>query len=224
MNLLIALAQTPLTWRLEGEHTPATRFPERNFLSLILKVVPEPGAEPISMSFRPSDGLSVEQLLAAFFRQHLPQHPAYLEWRKDRGHAPVRLAMKDEDLEGLGEPMHTGLRKLAASQQSVITWNALHRIHPEDRVALWKGAIEVVRSAFAEGNTPTRYALAMALKRRLIEVAEERGQALRDWAGVSSRKPEQEFALRTLLAAMHLTEHEEWMWCWLGYVVQDLDP
>jgi hypothetical protein len=228
MELLSALAKTDLTWTLEKSSRPYEPNPKHTEHTAKLTVIAAPGAEPVEMHFRCQQGykpLSLEHMMAQLMKKHLKDHPVLREWLDSKGNVPVKLNLTDEDLQYIGQPMHTGLRKLADSKQSVITWNALHHMHSDDRVALWVAAADVVRKAFADGKTPTRRNLATALKERIIVVLEE--QRYKEVTDERTNRPgkrssQEEFAYRMFQAGVELTEMEEWMWGWLGYVVEDV--
>jgi hypothetical protein len=224
MNLLKALAETPLTWQLEKSSRPREPGSTSTLPTLLLTVVAQPGAAPLSKHFPVYTDLSVEQMMAVLLKAQLRDNPVLVEWLASKGNEPVRLALSDDALDGIGEPMHTALRKLADSTASVLTWNALHHVHTDDRVAVWAAAASVVRDAFANNGRPTRRNLAASLKDHLITVLKSRPfEPVRDATGkAETRTPAQDFALRTLWAGCELTDMDEWMWGWLGYVVEDM--
>ena len=224
MNLLQALAKTPLTWTLEKSSTPYEANPKHTVQTVLVTVVPEPGAAPLTRHFRVETGLSTEQLVVTLLKEKLPTHPVLREWLNSKGNVPVRLTIDEAAFEYIGEPMHTALRKLADSKASVITWNALHHMHSNDRAALWTAAADVVKSAFLHKRPPTRRSLAKALQERVIEVLDDQaGKTLKDDDGREfKRKDSETFALRMMHTGCEMTDIEEWMWGWLGYVIEDV--
>ena len=224
MHLFQALTDAAFTWSLENATRPLTSNPNRTQPTLLLKVVATPGAQALEMHFPIHTEQSLEQMVVSLMKKHLPTHPLLRQWLDSRGNVAVQCLLKtDEDFDCIGVPMHTGLRKLADSKQSVITWNALHHLHSDDRVALWTAAAAVVREAFATGKTPKRRALAEALKNRIIEVSRGRRFAtVNDDEGAEvKRKPLEDFALLMFNVGCEMTDMDEWMWGWLGYVLED---
>lgn len=223
MNLLQALAKTPLTWTLEKSSKPYEPNPQHTVDTMLLKVVPEPGATLIEKHFRVSSNISVEHMMALLMKESLKDNDVLSDWLDSHGNVPVKLIISEENLQYIGEPMHTGLRKLADSKESIITWNALHHLHPDDRVAVWVAAAELVKSAFSREKPPTRRNLAKSLKEKVIATLESQMDKAREKARTRKTRTDAElFALLMLTMGCHLTSMEEWMWGWLGYVVEDL--
>jgi hypothetical protein len=223
MNLLRVLANTPLQWSLTVQEVPY-KDTDKTVPRQVLTVVREPGAVPVTMHFLPEARFSPDAMLAAFLAKHDPESPALKQWNDSRGEIPVEL--EPHALEQLGGVMHTALRKLADSKQSVITWNALHQVHPDDRIKVWDTARDVLTEEFGTGTPVIRRALAMTLRDRIIRALDD---AAMERVTDSDGKPEdrtdaQTFALRMLIAGCELTELDEWMWGWLGYVVKDAKP
>lgn len=180
---------------------------------------------------------SLEQMLASALKEHLPQSTARRRYLDAHGNVPVRL--QPNALECLPEAVHTALRKLADGPSSVLTWNAIHHIHPYDRGVLWETIGSVVKNAFSKsqemGKPVLRRALAtnvcQAVQKALKECHYVRPESARDSAGkpllnyndrpFEARTDEQRFALLTLISGVELTDIEEWMYGWLGYVVED---
>jgi hypothetical protein len=226
MNLVYELARTAFSWSLansqesyEVAHKPGTM---RTRATMLMTVIAEPGAVPVQHHFSVNSPLSIEHMLAHIMKAHFKEHPVLKAWLDSKGNVPVEL--EPHALECVGEAMHTGLRKLADSKQSIITWNALHKLHPHDRVAIWETAAKVLREAFAEGKPPTRRQLAKTLQAEIQKVTDElRWDKPRDEEGVEvERKPLQDFGLQMMYAGCALTDFDEWMWGWLGYVVKDV--
>jgi hypothetical protein len=220
MNLLRVLANTPLQWSLTVQEVPYKNT-NKTVPRQVLTVVREPGVEPVSMDFLPETRFTPDTMLAAFLAKHDPKNPVLKQWRDSRGEMPVEL--EPFALEQLGSAMHTGLRKLADSKQSVITWNALHHVHPDDRIKVWDTARDVLTEEFGTGAPVIRRALAMTLRDRVIRALDEASlESVTDRDGkAEARTDAQTFALRMLSAGCEMTELEEWMWSWLGYVVKD---
>lgn len=226
MNLLHALAQTPLKWTLEKSTKPSKVDPSRSSPSIRLKVVPKPGVKTLEHQFLLGHSdMSIEHMLVVLLKRELPHLPVLCEWLDSKGNVPVKLAIDPKAFDYIGEPMHTALRKLADSDASVITWNSLHHMHGDDRAALWTGVAELVKSAFAARPTLTRRQLAQALRLRVLEVLEQRRFAeLTDDKGREvKRLASEDYALRMMHTGCKLTDLDEWMWGWLGYIVEDVE-
>lgn len=220
MNLIQALARTPLRWTLECAETASTR----NSVVMRMTVIAEPGATPVTRDFALNNDLQPEGMMSLLLKQYLPKHPVLREWLDSRGNVPVEL--ESEILDSVSECMHTALRKLADSKQSSIAWNALHHLHPSDWAALWDGVRQVLTDAYAPWKPVTRHALATALRDKVIAVTDERRFQTRvpdDEGELVERKKLQSFSLLMLHLGCELTEMNEWMWAWLGYVVKDVE-
>lgn len=180
---------------------------------------------------------SLEQMLAACLKEHLPWSTARQRYLAAHGNVPVRL--QPNALECLPEAVHTALRKLADGPSSVLTWNAIHHIHPYDRGILWETIGTVVKNAFSKAQETGRPVLRRALATSVCQAVQEAlknclyvqvehardgsGEPVVDGSGrpFQARTEEQRFALLTLLSGVELTDLEEWMYGWLGYVVED---
>ncbi len=225
MNILQALASTPLTWTLTSSSRPYAPNPKHTEQTQLLTVIPVPGAAPLERHFRVDSELSLGDMMVLLMKKHLPEHPVLRQWQDTKGQVPVRSLLTDEDsLEGIGEPIHTALRKLSQSKASVITWNALHHMHSDDRVAVWTAAADVMRAAFAQGQQPLRQDLAMQLRDKLVSVAEQRRYGKpRDQDDREEERSEVEtFALLMFVTGCEMTDLDEWTWDWLGWLVEDI--
>jgi tRNA A37 threonylcarbamoyladenosine synthetase subunit TsaC/SUA5/YrdC len=228
MSLIRELAPYPLTWTLEKSSRPSPSNPERTQNTALLRVKETPDAQPLEMHFPAVYEMPpLEHMLAQLMKKQLPKHPALLAWLDSKGNVPVQLAMQTEDLEYIGEPVHTALRKLAHTQSSAITYTSLHRIASEDRIAIWGAVAKVVREAFDKQSPPLRRALAKAVRDEVLRVLKNRNHSVyEDDQGrivEYTRTDEQAFALNMLHAGCELTDMAEWMWGWLGYVVKDVE-
>lgn len=218
MNLSHALLSTPLTWSVTHGEALSKRT-GKSIPVVTMKVVLNPGAEPVSKHFSSYSPPTIDDMLAAILAKYDPANPCYIKWLAARGETPV--ALEPGVMECLGEAMHRGLRKLADSKQSAITWNALHRVHPNDRGTVWKTAQEVLEKAFATGEPVTRRDLACELREAVENALDLAEMARPGNADGVSRSSEQHYALQTLLIGCQMTDIDEWMWSWLGYVVKD---
>lgn len=218
MNLSHTLLSTPLTWSVTKGESLSKRT-GKLIPVVTMTVVVTPGAEPVSKHFSSYAPPTIDDMLAAVLAKYDPNNPGYLKWLQARGELPVEL--EPGVMECLGEAMHRGLRKLADSKQSAITWNALHRIHPNDRGTVWKTAQEVLEKAFATGEPVTRRDLACELRGAIENVLDLADVARPGNVDGASRTSEQHYALQTLLLGCQMTDIDEWMWSWLGYVVKE---
>lgn len=218
MHFISALSAAGVTWTLEPSDMPHEVFPDRRLPSLKVSVVTEPGATPIFKHFRATTQEPLESLVALTMKEHCPTHPVLQKWSASRGDVPVKLSVPVAEMAYIGEPVHTGLRKLADSASSVITWNALHLMAADDRVALWQRVGFLLQEAFSKDAAPSRRNVAERLRRGVTQFLKDRRYA----SLTPARTPEQSFALLMMTAGCEVTDFEEWMWAWLGYVVEDL--
>lgn len=223
MSLAQSLHEAGVRWTLSCDEAPGDGAARRR-TSLLLQLTLSPGAAPVERRFPLYNALPLDHMLSLGMRQRAADHPAYGAWLESRGNVPVRLLLKRKDLVGVGEPMHVGLRKAADSKQSIITWNALHHMHSDDRVALWSAVADLLKKSFANRQRPLRRQLAAALRDCVEAVcrAQYNKQHVSDRRGIErERSPHERFALVTFQAACALTDIDEWMWGWLAYVVED---
>ena len=223
MNLLQALAKTPFRWSLEQSENETRPGSVNRVKTMLLTSLAEPGAQPVAHHYRLDVDMTLEHMVAVQLKKHFKDNAVLHEWLDSKGNVPVEL--EAHALESIGECMHTALRKLADSKQSVITWNALHHLHSADRIAFWTEAQRVVSVAFEAKKPPTRRDLAKALQEALVKMANERRYApIKDDDGDDvKRKALQEFSLLMLGTGCEMTELDEWMYGWLGYVVKDVE-
>lgn len=230
MNLLQELADTSMTWTLETSSRPHPLNPSRQQNTVLLSVKPHQEAPAVGMHFALSgfgELPSLESMVVRWLKANMPDHPLLRAWFDSKGNVPVKLALSKEDLQYIGYSMHTGLRKLADTTQSVITWNALHHMADEDRSALWTAVAEMVEKAFSTKKLPTRRAVANKLREEVLRVLDTRDAPVYD-AGDGrmekyKRTEGESFALRMMHQGCKLTGMDEWMWGWLGYVVEDVE-
>lgn len=233
MNLLNCLASTGVTWSLEKSSRPYMPDSRHSVPTILVKIWSEPGADPITCHFRVQTELTVEEIVGRAMHEKMPDHPVFKTWFESRGHVPVRLneSIKLDDLEKgpawhfLSEPVHVALRKLADSKVSCITWNALHQMHNDDIAAMYEAISTVLKNAFANGaGNIKRRALATKLSKAVVESLEEQryicleNKHKTEFARTDSEK----FALQMMTLGCEMTTIEEWMWAWLGYLVDDV--
>lgn len=222
MNLIQALADTPLRWTLEPVETLS---PRNNLIPMLrMTVTPEPGAAPLVRDFRISDARTPESMMVLLLKEHMPKDAMLRKWLDSKGNVPVVL--EQDVIENVSECMHTALRKLADSKQSCITWNALHHMHYSDRTALWNAVRQVLTDAYAPGTPVTRRQLGTLLRDKVIAITDElrfKDEVPDDDGELVKRKKLEAFSLLMLHLGCEMTELEEWMWGWLGYVVKDAE-
>lgn len=166
----------------------------------------------------------LEAMMAFLLRKQSPDNPVYRQWLSERkGQHPVRLVRGA--LQSLGECVHTALRKLADSTSSSLTWNALHRMSEEDCAAIYQAIRVTLRTQFKDkGRLPLRCDLAQSLKQSVKDAVSERTLDLarqNNERGLPrTRTPEQAYALRMFDIGVDATDASEWMYSWLGYVVE----
>lgn len=220
-TLLQALSTHNIAWSVTPSKHAWSETSKRESPTLLMQVHKD--GQVLSRHFHASVTLTVERMLAVLLKEQWPEFPPLRAWLDSKGNVPV--ALEPHALESLGECMHTALRKLADSKQSIITWNALHQMHSADRVALWDAVQAYLTSEFANEAPPTRRVLAKGLQD--VVVASLEGQLSKgptDKRGrAEKREPAERFALMAMLAACELTDIDEWMWGWLGYVVKDIE-
>jgi len=223
VNLVHALSKSSLRWTLQSADVPRPRG-SGLVPGMILTVVPEPGAAPLTRQFYSSDEVTLHQMLVLLLKEQLPAHPVLRQWLGSKGNALVEL--EPHALDNISEYMHTALRKLGDGPQSTLNWNALHALHPLDRQALWATARRVVAVAFEKSARVNRRDLAIELRDQVIETLDEcrEGGAGKSGDKAFTRTELQDFSLRALYAGCRLTELDEWVWTWLGYVVKDAAP
>jgi hypothetical protein len=222
MNLIQALANTPLRWTLEPVETLSPR--DSRLPMLRMTVTPEPGATQLVRDFRIGDARTPESMMALLMKEHMPKDPVLRKWLDSKGNVPVEL--EHGAIENVAECMHTALRKLADSKQSCITWNALHHMHFSDRTVLWNAVRQVLTEAYAPGKPVTRRHLGTMLRDKVIAITDElryKDEVQDDAGDTVKRKKLETFSLLMLHLGCEMTELEEWMWGWLGYVVKDVE-
>lgn len=209
-----------LKWSLEPSTRTSALCPVSAFLKLTLTL--EDG-KTCETHFNPN-AAKLDNMLAIALREHAPAHPARQAWLEAKGNYPVGLLLKTkEDFRCIGAPMHTALRKLCDSDSSVLTWNALHHLAEQDLDDFWTVAANAVRRAFADKQTAVLRQVATELRDSLLEFLEGTDEPRKGDPKLSAtirRKEAELFALRTLSAGCRLTDMDEWMWGWLGYVVE----
>jgi hypothetical protein len=187
-----------------------------------------PEGDPVEKSFTASrsENQDILNLLVAVLRKESRCAALMKRWFESRGHAPVRLV--EGILENIPTAVHTALRKCTDSRHSSILWNGIHVMHRADARAFWEVIASAIKKVFAdcsEGVTPTRWVVGMALKAAVIEFLDCRHMDDLVVSGKTlERTQEQRFVLISISAACALTEDDDWMWGWLGFVLEDTTP
>ncbi len=223
-HLLQQLSRAGATWTLHPTIHRWTDEPtERSSLALRMTIDFGEG-DTCSWHFAAGATLTLEQMAAVTLKRS-PAHaklPLLQTWLRYKGNVPVKLA-HPQVLDCLPEAVHTALRKCADSKQSVISWNAIHHLHPLDLNALWTAIEQHLKQAVALPNgLSNRRRLAQGLKDVVIQALDKRYYAEELIRGPERRKDIETFALRALHAACELTELSEWMYGWLGFVFDDV--
>jgi len=222
MSLLSCLDLKEFNFTLEVAPEPKRADlsgPRAQRIGLRLTTRKHPSAPPIESWFRP--GTNLEDMLIFVMRKHYPDHPSYLEWREGAGYSNVELV--PDVLECVGEAVHTALRKCADSKESAITWNAIHAIAPEDGIALWEAIRSFLAESFAAHPQIERRSLGEGLKVKVLALLDEREHCVLTSAEGRrmERLPAERFALKILRVGCEMTSIEEWMYGWLGFVVEE---
>lgn len=213
-DILEHLAKDGTIWAITpSQHAWSTLNPDRLSPSVLVTLKMANGQE-LQMHRRPHQNNAPEYAIAGTLKALAPDHPGLLAWFDSHGNYPVHL--KEGVFECIPEAMHTALRKLADSKQSVITWNAIHQMKDSDCEALWNDVTECLTKAFENKPNTNRRGLARSLQSVVTESLERSFSDSR-----STRTPAQSFALMAMSAACSLTEIDEWMYGWLGYVVEE---
>lgn len=173
-------------------------------------------------NFPTSTELNHELMAVNTLRKNQASHPLYTQWLKQRGNHPTQLV--DGVLECLPEAIHTAMRKLCDSSQSVITWSAMYVLHAKDAKAFYASCKAFFEKMMPQGTHENRRNLAIDFRAHVLaflddHIGEVRVQERkRESAGAHERL----FALTALCAAFKLTDIDEWSWGVLGYVLEDV--
>lgn len=219
MNLLYELARAGIRWSITDAKAETSRGTPYNCLqaNLVLE-----DCTTYTRKFNIYVEGGPEAMLSSVFYEHAPKHPVYQAWRRSRGVYRVKLV--EGVLDELGPAIHTALRKCADSKQSVITWNAIHYLHPFD----WSTLLEGLRKGLAEymAEKPRTWAQVGSFLRETTLAQLETLQYTNpqnDKGREEKRTEFQTYALRSFAAACHLTEKDEWVFGWAGYLVTEDD-
>lgn len=226
MSLSIKLKSAGIAWCIDPVEidVPSRRYPDvvHKGERIRVRLTDGAAADPVTLTeLFPAqyDSRDVEELLARAMRNQLPQHPAFLSWLAKMGHCPVTIR---PDLlgDGLGECLHTALRKAVDGPQSVIQWNAICNLLPEDwsqLLAMTREEIEKARvvGAASKAKALTRYAVGLAIHEAFAERVGE--------VSVIERKRTdiQMLSLLMLEAACKLTDKQDFVWGWTAYLCEE---
>ena len=134
-----------------------------------------------------------------------------------QGQAPVQLAIGAKDC--FGELLHTGLRKLTNSPESGIAWNAIHCLSDEDREAMFDAVQAAVNDLFKLERQPLRRQFADRVKETADKICNELYVAHQ--RNKLERTKSEVMAIKMLRIAVKATPLSDWMWAWLGYILED---
>jgi hypothetical protein len=218
MNLVSELARAGCVWYLETTEVPVGDG-RRQSQVLRLTLRQRKQGAPVVRLFASDSELSVDEMLAATLKEHLPSHPVLQAWQAKKGHVPVEL--ESGALEALDGCIRASLQSQVNSRQSVITWNSLHLLHADDMHAVYREIALVLRVAFSGDRAPTRLAVATVMRDALVALLQKRRREAGLKLAPVQRDATQEFALRMLSAGCELTSIEEWMYGWLAYIVRE---
>lgn len=234
MNLVLTLRGRGIEWAIDNiiltkEQAEAQGRHQRDLLRVRLcdwNSVPA-GQTPAKLEkcYLNQSDVKVDRLLALAVRDLLPDHPIRREYLNSKGNTPVTID-PDSLGEGLGPCVHTALRKLMDSQESIIQWNAIHHLLPED----WSHALRLIREevqavldkAKTKNRPPLQREVGVAIQTAMTERFNEifyrdDGRAER------ARTDIQRFALKSFGAANKLTAVEDFVFGWGGYLCQDAE-
>lgn len=188
-----------------------------------------PEGPVVERDFFAGDEVQIHALLVDTLRGEPRAASLLRRWFDFKGNVPVKMAEGLLENDMVPELVHTALRKCASSKTSNITWNGLHRMHQRHRGDFWALVTRSLTEAFASttnGAPPTRRAVATKLRDDIATHFDE--ISFTHIARPSGRQvelePEDRFALIAFEAACALTTMDEWMWGWLGFAVEDIEP
>lgn len=226
MNFLVELQDAGISWTYVSalgklRENSTTESP------LMQLTVNFPGGEPIIRTYSAGNRTNhdVRYVLIEVLRNDLRVSSLMKKWFDSRGNIPVKLVDRLVEDSLVSELIHTALRKCASSSQSVITWNALHHMHPQDNHAFWR-MCEATLLALVNENTQkpiTRRKLGIGFSQAVTDFLDRRRyDDLVIDGKVVERSSHHKYVLITMYAAVQLTEMDEWLWGWLSWVAVDL--
>lgn len=221
MNFAYELGRHGVHWSISSG--TATTARGNNYRCMAVSVVMEDGTT-FSDNFGLGGGLTLDRMLVAVLRTNAKDHPVLRGWYSEHGNDEITLVKGA--LGNLGEFLHVALRKCADSKQSVVTWNAIHHLHPSDWAAMLEAAANGLRELKKEGKKLTRLKVGCALKESITACLDR----LHDESRLTRSDPDvkevdrtelNKFALRMMLTGVEMTENTEWTWGWAGYLCAD---
>jgi hypothetical protein len=230
MNILNALKQAQVDWDIcPVEVTqPSRRTPGASFMVSQVRVrLTQADGYSVEELVPQSDGsMSITELLLTALRNKLPNHPVFQKWLESRGHVPVVLT-PDSLGEGLGECLHVALRKAVDTPESVVQWNAVHHLAPED----WSTILRLVREEVSQvqsernaaGKALHRYHVGCAIRKALTErLREARRQEGVEPRSVRQRTGSEVFAMRAFEASCASTDLQDYVWGWTYFLCNEV--
>lgn len=221
MNIQHALTHSNIAWSMSTGITKTDRGTK--YPCVAVTVTLEDGTA-LSKNFGLGSITAIDNMLISVLRESCKDHPVLLGWYSEHGNDETKLIKGA--LSNLGELLHVALRKCADSKQSVITWNAISKLHPDDWSALLKEAAAALRSLKKEHKKLTRLKIGKALKSSITACLERlhmESRQTRHQPGIVKieRTELQRFGLLMLLSGVEMTENSEWTWGWAGYLCED---
>lgn len=231
IQLLKDLKAAGIVWNVRHEVTERQgrqRVIKESVLLVSMTVPSEEGPvtyeEPMQLNW----DCSLDAALAMVMRKHLKGSPIYRAWLEGHGNVPVQLVAGV--LECVPEAVHTALRKLATGPTSWISYNAIHQLHSYDRGLLWQSIESLLREEFGDAQKVVMRRklatqLTQAVRKTLEDALSARLEDLeipgRPGRRYAARTAEERFALLAMISAAELTDMNEWMYGWLGFLVKD---
>lgn len=189
--------------------------------------------------YRSDSSTRVNTLLAYALRDLMPEHPFRREYLDAIGNThvtidPQFLGESEECLGSLAHIIHVQLRKCVDSKQSVIQWNAVHHLLQAD----WDHILKNIRSEVTQLQAGIQKKVAsgkrafllrrdvgLAIRNAMTEKMREVTHRDFDKNNASPERTElQKFALLTFESANWLTEEEDWVFGWTGFLCEDAEP
>lgn len=243
MSLGLDLTQAGVQWAIdivtqkrESERFPGKFYPVEKLRVRLadMTLAKQSGLEPVTHEFLTTcdSSFTVERLLAAALRKFMSTHPVYEDYCQSKGRQYVKIdAFWLGD--GLGEALHTALRKSVYGPHSCIQHRAIQHLANCDWSALLEEARKEIGKQIAlvkEGRRVAlnRYTVGMAIRKafmdedgvvRISSTADGRG-------GFSFKRREAvaDFALLALTNACKETDPQDFVWGWTDLLCEPLSP
>lgn len=216
MNVIYTLAKTKFVWSANSfiKEEPARDGGTRK-VTRVKVTITDP--EGVSQSWECSLQMDLNIVLSNMIVKHWPDHEWKQERRQHYGHLH-HVKLNSDQIEYIGEAMHTALRKCTDSQESSILWNAWHDMSNKDIKVLLDDCRKAIKELKpAEDGTVTRYQIGNALRTAWSESLEKLWHENQVKYARSTGFPTPEKRLQTLaLKMMWMTVKkvtiEDWVW------------